>query len=135
MGDHFGHIQLNALTLPGTHNAHSYKLRRGISFVDNLARCQNLSIYRQLRNGARCLDIRLCNFKNELWCAHGKCNTVTFMEIMIQTLRFVKEYPSEIVILRAKTEWDWRHTPNNPVRRKDVINVIEQCDDAMKYCA
>ena len=135
MGDNFNHIPLNALVLPGTHNAHSYKLKKGVSFAHNIASCQNLSIYRQLTCGARCLDIRLCNFSNELWCAHAFCLTVKFMEIMQQTLRFVKQYPSEIVILRCKTEWDWRNKPDNPVKRSQIIDIIQECDDAKDFCA
>eukprot|EP01084_Bolivina_argentea_P015503 29010_1 len=135
MGDNFTHIPLDALTLIGTHNAHSYKLRKHISFFNNFACCQNLSIYRQLISGSRCLDIRLCNFNDNLWCAHSHYHTITFMNVIRQTLRFIKQYPSEIIIFRCKTEWDWINKPNNPVTRNQIIDVIECCDDARKYCA
>ena len=121
MGQHFNHIPLGALTVPGTHNAHSYRMRRAVSFPRNIARCQHLNIYRQLLCGARCLDIRLChldalddhqiavNDHDHLWCAHGQFNTVPFKEIIVQIVRFIEENPSEIVMIRCKTAfWYWK---------------------------
>ncbi|ETO20089.1 hypothetical protein RFI_17129 [Reticulomyxa filosa] len=55
----FEQFPLSYLTLPGTHNAHAYKFKWVVSFLSNFAVNQHWDVYRQLKNGARCLDIRV----------------------------------------------------------------------------
>lgn len=137
MNDNFREYPLSSLTLIGSHNAHSFSFHSAFSFVHNFAQCQSLSIYQQLRMGSRSLDIRLCNVKNaeiEIFCAHSTFLTVKLSDIILQTKRFLDEYPSEIVVFRCKTEWIWKTRKYNPVTKSDIYRVFKQCD-ALSYCA
>ena len=132
MHTHFADTAFGALTVPGTHNAHSFRLRRAVCVVCNFAQWQSLSVYRQLMAGARCVDLRVCHFEEALWCAHGAFVSVPLDLIIRQTLRFLRAHPNEIVIVRAKTEWRWR---SDRVSAQQLRAAFENCADAMRFCA
>ena len=103
MKDNFNNIPFICLTLPGCHNAHAYyKFNKACSFVVNYAQCQSLNIYQQLKNGSRSLDIRLCKYNNDIWCSHGAYYTVPFSKVILQCVRYINEFPSEIFIVRCQ---------------------------------
>ncbi|UKB85446.1 phosphatidylinositol-specific phospholipase C [Chryseobacterium sp. MEBOG06] len=95
---------LKALSIPGTHDSGTYK----ISSAAFGARCQNYDIQQQLENGIRFLDIRLVNSSyssDPLSLYHGiiSCD-VTFGEVLNACQTFLKNHPSETVLMSVNNE-------------------------------
>ncbi|MCJ7935428.1 MAG: phosphatidylinositol-specific phospholipase C [Chryseobacterium sp.] len=95
---------LPGLSIPGTHDTGTYK----ISPASFGARCQNYDISQQLENGIRFLDIRLVNSSDTsdpLSLYHGiiPCD-VTFGEVMNACREFLKNHPSETVLMSVDHE-------------------------------
>lgn len=106
-------LYLNELTIPGSHDAGTNYVQ--LSFF---SKCQGNSIYQQLNDGYRYLDIRLGistnNDKKELNLMHGftYCRNslnyfskkLTFEDIAIQCEKFLIENPSETILFVVKQE-------------------------------
>ncbi|WP_294287749.1 phosphatidylinositol-specific phospholipase C [uncultured Chryseobacterium sp.] len=95
---------LLSLSIPGTHDSGTYK----IPSVVVGARCQNYNIRTQLEDGIRFYDIRLVNGSNSsdpLVLYHGfvPCD-VSFGEVLNACDAFLKENPSEVILMSVKNE-------------------------------
>jgi len=115
---------LSYLTLPGTHNAHAYKFQWAFSFISNFAVNQHWDIYRQLKNGARCLDIRVGqNSNGDIVCAHRFFVSVKFEKVMKHVAKYLNKYPTEIVMLRVKCESGWK---NDPPKVNQLVEIAKK---------
>ncbi|KAF2686462.1 PLC-like phosphodiesterase [Lentithecium fluviatile CBS 122367] len=102
-------LPLSALSIPGTHNAHTYY--RALPSV----RCQVNSVKVQLENGIRFLDIRVQpasatdTSKNDLYLVHGAfpvslTGTKYFEPIVEACYKFLDENPNEAILISLKRE-------------------------------
>ncbi|XP_073131069.1 uncharacterized protein [Henckelia pumila] len=94
-------IKINQIVWPGTHDSATNDI--GIPLVTRpLAQCQSLSIYQQLRIGARLLDIRVQ--EHGLVC-HGILVSYSVDVVLHDINKFLKETRSEIIVLEIRTEY------------------------------
>lgn len=135
----FEDYPLSYLTLPGTHNSHAYKFQWAFSFISNFAVNQHWDIYLQLKNGARCLDIRVGqNSNGDIVCAHRFLVSVKFEKVMKHVAKYLNKYPSEIVMLRVKCESGWKKNPPKlsqlvEIAKKHVGNRLAPCINDQNY--
>lgn len=101
-------LRINQIVWPGTHDSATNKI--GIPFVSRpFARCQSLSIYKQLVTGARVLDIRV---QEDRRVCHGILLSYS-VDVVIQDLKkFLSETQSEVVILEIRTEFGHDDPPD-----------------------
>lgn len=99
---------LSLINIPGTHDSATKHVS---SLVSAGYVCQNSSIYRQLQDGARFIDLRLeyVNGKFMLVHAAAKCTdengkTLFFDEIFSSFAGFLKDNPSETIIASVKMD-------------------------------
>jgi 1-phosphatidylinositol phosphodiesterase len=90
---------ISELSLPGTHDS-CCNLDCGI------LQCHTWSLEKQLKNGIRFLDIRCRHFENRLDIHHDwvYCN-LTFDEVIKICRIFLKDAPSECLVMRVKQEY------------------------------
>ena len=94
------HIPLSQLTIPGTHNSCAFT--GGVMAVT-----QTWSIPLQLRAGLRYFDLRLRRYNKQLRFYHGIMNQcMGFEEVLTQFDTFLKEYPSETIIMAVQEEYN-----------------------------
>jgi len=109
-----GERLLSEISIPGTHDSGSDKLDleeydKAIHVVptpkiNGMYQAQSLSISTQLSVGIRYLDIRL---KSDGWIYHREYKTKNnFKQVVEDVKLFLKENPSETVIMRVKDESD-----------------------------
>jgi 1-phosphatidylinositol phosphodiesterase len=96
-----GLLTLTELTLPGTHDAGTYKAD-GVS--QPWVQTQYLTLQQQLEQGVRALDIRLQVVGNDgddrFQFCHGDVLThLSFVDGLEQVIAFLVEAPNEIVVL------------------------------------
>jgi len=102
-------LPLSALSIPGTHNAHTHY--RALPSV----RCQIHSVKTQLENGIRFLDIRVQPAhatdasKKELLLVHGAfpvslTGIKYFGPVLDACYKFLDENPSEVILISLKRE-------------------------------
>ena len=102
-------IPLSALSIPGTHNSPTY--HKALPSV----RCQCVSVSEQLKKGVRFLDIRVqaqhhgLPLKDGLLLVHSVFPVSLtgprhFRPLVNEVLRFLKDNPSETVIMSVKRE-------------------------------
>lgn len=90
---------LSEVTMPGTHN--TMAIYGGV-----YAECQTWSLASQLRAGIRFLDIRLRHVKGNLTLHHGvSYQRGHFGHVLEGVVDFLREYPSETVLMRIKEEF------------------------------
>ena len=93
-----GETLLSDLSIPGTHDAATGYMASGAW------KCQTLSITEQLGIGVRALDLRP-SAAADLMMTHGSTSTgVTFGYAIDEIETFLKQYPSETVIVTMKNE-------------------------------
>jgi 1-phosphatidylinositol phosphodiesterase len=95
-----GKQPLSRLSIPGTHDAGArYEPLPGTT------KCQTLTIEEQLNAGVRFLDIRCRHLKDAFAIYHGPVDQkLSFDEVLKTVGAFLKEHPSETVVLSAKEE-------------------------------
>ncbi|PSN72874.1 PLC-like phosphodiesterase [Corynespora cassiicola Philippines] len=102
-------LPLSALSIPGTHNSHTYY--RALPSV----RCQVVSVKAQLENGIRFLDIRLQPShatdveKKSLYLVHGAfpvslTGTKYFEPVLQACYDFLDKNPGETILISLKRE-------------------------------
>jgi len=92
---------------PGTHDSATNKI--GIPFISRpFAQCQSMSIYEQLVNGTRVLDIRV---QQDRRVCHGILLTYSVDVVISDIRRFLSETKSEIIILEIRTEYGHKDPP------------------------
>jgi len=93
---------LASLSIPGTHDSgalyESYK---------NTAKCQDLTIAEQLSIGVRYLDIRNRHYEDSFRIYHGsEDQKQTFDDVLTSIYAFLKENPSETILMHVKEEYN-----------------------------
>lgn len=106
---------LSEITIPGTHNSCARNVVLGYAM-----RCQNTDVSEQLENGFRYLDFRIAleetDESSDIVMVHklAKChvsgsffsNYLYFDDVMKDVFSFLKEHPSETIIVNIKIEDD-----------------------------
>uniref|UniRef100_A0A9J7XDX4 Si:dkey-266f7.9 n=1 Tax=Cyprinus carpio carpio TaxID=630221 RepID=A0A9J7XDX4_CYPCA len=102
---------ISDVTMPGTHNTMAL-------YGGTLAECNSWSLALQLRAGIRFLDIRVRHAKGNLTIHHGiSYQYAHFGDVLMDVVAFLREYPSETVLMRLKEELsDTRDIYNAVVR-------------------
>ncbi|MCD3195793.1 phosphatidylinositol-specific phospholipase C [Clostridium botulinum C] len=94
---------LSSISIPGTHDTMS------IGWGGDIAQNQSKTLRNQLISGIRFLDIRLAaypNYSDLLYCYHGFIYLhSTFREVLDIVTSFLKEHPSETILIRIKQEY------------------------------
>ncbi|KAE8281915.1 hypothetical protein D5F01_LYC19304 [Larimichthys crocea] len=92
-------LPLSEVTMPGTHN--TMALYGGV-----YAECQTWSLASQLQAGIRYLDIRVRHVKGNLTLHHGvSYQRAHFGHVLEGVADFLREYPSETVLMRLREEF------------------------------
>uniref|UniRef100_A0AAZ3Q235 Phosphatidylinositol-specific phospholipase C X domain-containing protein n=1 Tax=Oncorhynchus tshawytscha TaxID=74940 RepID=A0AAZ3Q235_ONCTS len=90
---------LSEVTMPGTHNTMAI-------YGGALAECQSWSLASQLRAGVRFLDVRVRHVRGNLTIHHGvSYQRAHFGDVLEGVADFLREYPSEMVLMRLKEEF------------------------------
>ncbi|XP_044028629.1 1-phosphatidylinositol phosphodiesterase isoform X3 [Siniperca chuatsi] len=90
---------LSEVTMPGTHN--TMALYGGV-----YAECQTWSLASQLRAGIRFLDVRVRHVNGNLTIHHGvSYQRAHFGQVLEDVADFLREHPSETVLMRVKEEF------------------------------
>lgn len=99
---------ITTLSIPGTHDS-------GTKFCtyNNASQCQDTSIIRQLQNGYRFLDIRLCLSGETMIVVHSRANCFTGKEkktkltlekVLHQCYEFLENNPFETIFMSIKKD-------------------------------
>ncbi len=92
--------QITQLSIPGTHDSGATH-----SIFDVAGKCQDISIKEQLAIGVRFLDLRLQMKNNEFDIVHSFVKqTLTFKDVLNDITNFIKQNPSEFLIISIKKE-------------------------------
>ncbi|XP_072259137.1 1-phosphatidylinositol phosphodiesterase-like [Pyxicephalus adspersus] len=112
-------LPLSFLAIPGTHDTMAF-------FGGSLAECQSWSLLNQFNAGVRFLDIRPRHYQNRLPIFHGVSYQRTYFDqVLNDTVTFLKQYPSETVIMRVKEEYDpYQNTRSYYKSIAEVVNQI-----------
>lgn len=93
---------LRNINMPGSHDTMAL-----YSIGDLAGQCQSLSLEDQLNLGVRFLDIRLKEDKNQLKAVHGFIDQRASFEYITDVVeKFIKDNPSEMIIMSVKEEAD-----------------------------
>lgn len=111
MGELPDNMPLNKVAIPGSHDAGTY----GILWP---ARTQNYSIKTQLSFGARYFDIRVNKTDKGYPIYHAFFNGVDFTEVLSDIKDFIKENPSEVLLL------DFQHFKGKS--KEDVYDMLSK---------
>ncbi len=124
MAKDIAHIPLNKLYIPGSHDSATYYLENtfakgqdysekinllkpfGIGFAvmkiaKNWAMAQDRTIYQQLNDGIRYIDLRVIyrDSEKDFYCAHGLYGP-KLSDVLSDMMRFMEENPQEIIIVQ-----------------------------------
>ncbi|KAL7118559.1 hypothetical protein ACP275_02G010100 [Erythranthe tilingii] len=101
-------IRIHQIVWPGTHDSATNDI--GIPLVTRpFAQCQSLSIYGQLKTGARVLDIRV---QEDRRVCHGIILSHSVDVVISDVRKFIQETQSEIVVLEIRTEFGHDDPPD-----------------------
>ena len=105
---------LSQLSIPGTHDSGAL-----YSIGDVAGKCQDLSIEKQLDNGARFLDVRLELKGGQLKVVHGIVDERdTFSNIIEVCRKFLNKHNSETIIMSVKEE--------NLAEKGEFVKAVEK---------
>lgn len=95
-----GNRKISEMTIPGTHDT----CARNLFYY---AETQKWSVEDQLKAGIRLFDMRCRHYQNNFLIHHGSfyCS-ITFGDCLNIIQKFLKENPSEAVIMRVKEEYN-----------------------------
>ena len=111
---------ISQLSIPGTHDSGAL-----YSIGDVAGKCQDLSIEKQLDNGARFLDIRLELKGGQLKVVHGIVDERDTFPNVIETCRkFLNKHNSETIIMSVKEE--------NLAEKGEFVKAVEKEIDKNK---
>lgn len=135
---------VDKIIMPGTHNAGAYKIEFGVflgniglniasvvgtvlpcvgHYIKNWTLTQENSLYKQLTQGIRVLDLRL-SYKhdtNEYFVTHSFV-LIPLVKAMEQIKKFLDETTKEVVIITIKEDWTHRHDYDG----SNAISTIEK---------
>ena len=101
-------IYLSEINLAGTHDSCT-----AFVSMENMARCQCLTVKEQLKLGIRLFDIRLNRKGNEFYLVHSladcycdkeKTNKLTFSAVLSDFREFLKDNPREVLVISIKQD-------------------------------
>lgn len=132
--------ELSKIVIPGTHNSGTYgikiasKVARGADhiykypIIHGIAKswsiCQKRSIYQQLIDGIRLLDLRISlNQNDELVIVHG-LESILFEEVVSDLKEFVSQRPLEVIFLGIKLDWDFYKTSDSELRKQTIDGYL-----------
>ncbi len=101
-------VHLSRLNIPGTHDSCT-----AFCTMENMCRCQNLTVKEQLALGIRLFDIRLYKRGKDFFLCHSfadcftdssKKTKLTFDEVLEEYRAFLKENPQETLIVSIKQD-------------------------------
>lgn len=101
-------IYLSEVNVAGTHDSCT-----AFVSMENMARCQSLTVKQQLERGIRLFDIRLNKSGDEFYLIHSladcfadesKKEKLTFSAVLDEFRQFLKENPEETVIVSVKQD-------------------------------
>ncbi|KAL3613966.1 hypothetical protein CASFOL_042040 [Castilleja foliolosa] len=119
-------LRINQIVWPGTHDSATNKI--GIPLVTRpFAQCQSLSIYEQLKTGARVIDIRV---QEDRRVCHGILLSYNIDVVINDVKKFLNETQSEIIILEIRTEFGHDDPPDFDKYLEDQLGefLIHQDD-------
>lgn len=91
--------KIGEISIPGTHDSASF-------YGGDIVQTQSMSITEQLNAGVRFLDIRLRHINDVFAIHHGPVFQKQFFgDILNQVSDFLKQNPSEFVLMRVKDEY------------------------------
>ena len=99
---------LSEVNVAGTHDSCT-----AYCTMENVCRCQSLTVKEQLELGIRLFDIRLyksgdsfylCHSIADCFCEEEKKTKLTFDDVLEDFSLFLKEYPDEILIVSVKQD-------------------------------
>ncbi|XP_066578264.1 1-phosphatidylinositol phosphodiesterase [Amia ocellicauda] len=94
---------LSEVNLPGTHNSMAF-------YGGALTECQSWPLSLQLRAGVRFLDVRVRHVRGNLTIHHGIVyQRAHFGTVLEEVTRFLRERPTETVLMRVKEEFSETH--------------------------
>jgi len=128
--ENVGHVPLNQILLPGSHDTATYKFDLSIPlngnkslfnkitqnrfirmiagrFATKWSKCHDLNFVEQLSLGIRFFDLRVTLFNNEIYFAHSFA-TMRMQELIDQIKQFYKRSDNHIkepIVLSFKIEW------------------------------
>ena len=129
MQDIDGNRLVCKMSIPGTHDAAA---NTGNGWV----KTQDWDIKTQLENGIRFLDIRLVHDKGVIKLCHGSniFSTTFVKDVLHTTAEFLREHPSETVLMTIKRDHDLDH--DHGVKYwQALMNVLNKDELAKKYMA
>lgn len=103
-----GEKRISEINLFGTHDS----LTAFVS-LENMSKCQDLTLKEQLELGVRLIDVRLTEKKGEFYLVHSladcytdesKSERLTFAQVLDKCLSFLKENPGEFLVLSVKQD-------------------------------
>ncbi|MDB4383929.1 phosphatidylinositol-specific phospholipase C domain-containing protein [Akkermansiaceae bacterium] len=105
--------RLSRITIPGTHDSGAR-----IEPIPGIAKTQDFSIAEQLNFGVRYLDIRCRHLNDTFPVHHGPVfQELHFNEVLDQVYAFLKDNPTECVLMSVKPEHvEWVSPPKNNTR-------------------
>ncbi len=101
-------IFLSEINLAGTHDSCT-----AFVSLENMARCQKLTVKEQLKLGIRLFDIRLSRKADEFYLVHSladcytdkeKKQRLTFGQVLDEFKEFLSENPSEALVISVKQD-------------------------------
>ncbi|XP_060176185.1 uncharacterized protein LOC132606623 [Lycium barbarum] len=120
-------LHVNKIVWPGTHDSATDQI--GIPLITRpFAQCQSLSIYQQLVNGVRVLDIRV---QEDRRICHGILLCYNVDVVINDIKKFLSETHSEIIILEIRTEFGHDDPPDFDKYLEDELGefLIHQDDN------
>jgi len=135
---------INHIIMPGTHDSCAYKLNHNVNFNNKLYKylnfasrhssfirnivndwtlTQKMSIYDQLMNGIRCLDIRVSYDRKDdmVYTSHTFCS-IPLMKVLSDINMFIK-HRQEVVIVDINPDWNNRESLT-PEINDNIINLV-----------
>ena len=94
------HRKIPQICLPGSHQSgtfHMQKKLKSVPMCEGWSRCQDTSVYEQLRGGVRFIDLRVMTYERDIWLHHNIVICARFKDVLLDVHRFIKEQPTEIV--------------------------------------
>ncbi|MBO0432149.1 phosphatidylinositol-specific phospholipase C domain-containing protein [Enterococcus sp. DIV0660C] len=103
MSDLKDNTRLSELSIPGTHDSASHGIKNSTGL--GYAKTQSIDITRQLNNGIRFLDARVCETNGSFAMHHGVyyLNSM-FGDVLNSVTSFLRKNPGEVVYMRLKQE-------------------------------
>jgi len=96
-------LHLSSMSIPGTHDSMSLH----VGAAGDAAQTQSMSLRDQLESGIRALDIRCRRTGSKFAIHHGPVYLdAMFGDVLHTAVQFLKEYPSETILMRVKEEHD-----------------------------